>query len=395
MAKAMTAETKTPADRAPAKGSEAMKFRAAQSTFAAALDRVLQVVPQKTTMPVLGHLLLEAKGGMVRLTATDLDLTISTVVEATIEREGSVTLPAKRFAEIVRQLDAASDVELDVQRANALIVGGRANFRIVGMGAEEFPRVPDMDMKKSFSLPGEVVRKAIQRTVFCVSRDETRRALTGVLWEITGSTLALIGTDGHRLARISLPVAIEIDGRKEVIVPTKALQQMLRLAGETPAGAVETRIAEDHAIFRFEGTTLFTRLIEGPFPKYQDVIPKQNDKRLVVRRTTLLDALRRVNLLSDSITHQVRFSLKPDLLTLSARTQDVGEAREEMEAQYGADEMEMGYNAVYLGDILRAMDGEEILISLSTPLNAGLFEPLEQGQDENYLCLVMPLRLVD
>ncbi len=394
MAKATATEAKPAGDRA-ARGGETLKFRVPQALFAAALDRVLQVVPQKTTMPVLGHLLLEARDGAVRLVATDLDLTISTTLEAAVEAEGAVTLPAKRFAEIVRQLDSASDVEVDVQRANALSVGGRANFRIVGMGSEEFPRVADMDAKKGFTLSAEIIRKAIQRTVFCVSRDETRRALTGVLWEITGSSLALIGTDGHRLARISLPVGIEIDGRKEVIVPTKALQQMLRLAGEFPEASVSTKNADDHAVFRFEGTTLFTRLIEGPFPKYQDVIPKNNDKRLVVRRTALLDALRRVNLLSDSITHQVRFSLKRDLLVLSARTQDIGEAREEVEAQFGSEEMDMGFNAVYLGDILRAMDTEEILISLSTPLNAGLFEPLEQGQEENYLCLVMPLRLVD
>jgi DNA polymerase-3 subunit beta len=263
------------------------------------------------------------------------------------------------------------------------------------MNADEFPRVPDMNFKKGFSLPAEILKKAIQRSAFCVSRDETRRALTGVLWEITGSSLAMVGTDGHRLARISLPVAIEVEGRREVIVPTKALLQLLRLVGESADAAASVKLGDDHAIFRMDGTTVFTRLIEGPFPKYQDVIPKNNDKRLVIRRGPLVDALRRVNLLSDTITHQVKFSLKPDLLVLSARTQDVGEAREEIEVQYGSEEMDLGYNAVYLGDVLRAMETEEILVSLSTPLNAGLFEPVEQGPNENFLCLVMPLRLVD
>jgi DNA polymerase-3 subunit beta len=377
------------------RGNDAMKFRVPQAEFAASLDRVLQAVPQKTTMPVLGHLLLEAERETVRLTATDLDLTISTAVRATVEREGKITLPAKRFAEIVRQLDPSSDVEIDIQRGNALIVGGRANFRIVGMNAEEFPRIPDMAFKKGLSLPEEILKKAIQRSVFCVSRDETRRALTGVLWEVTGSSLAMVGTDGHRLARISLPVSIDVEGRREVIVPTKTLQQLLRLVGETAEGAVALKLGDDHAVFRIGETTLFTRLIEGPYPKYQDVIPKNNDKRLVVKRAALLDALRRVNLLSDTITHQVRFSLSPDRLVLSARMQDVGEAREELEVQYNAEEMDLGYNAVYLGDVLRAMETEEILVSLSTPLNAGLFEPTEQGPEENFLCLVMPLRLVD
>jgi DNA polymerase-3 subunit beta len=186
-----------------------------------------------------------------------------------------------------------------------------------------------------------------------------------------------------------------VEGRKEVIVPTKALQQLLRLAAEFPEGTFTAKIASDHAVFRIEGTTLFTRLIEGPFPKYQDVIPRSNDKRLIVKRAPLLDALRRVNLLADSITHQVRFSLREGRLVLSARTQDIGEAQEDLEAQYASEEMDIGYNGMYLGDLLRNMDGEDVLISLSSPLNAGLFEPLEQGQEENYLCLVMPLRLID
>lgn len=393
MAKAVAEEANVQSKKT--KESDPMKFRAPQSLLAASLDRVLQVVPQKTTMPILGHLLVEAEAGNVRLTATDLDLTVSTTIESTVEKGGAITMPAKRFAEIVRQLDPTCDVEIEVQHSNILLTGGRASFRILGMAAEEFPKMPEADLKKTFALSTEIVRKAIQRTVFCVSRDETRRALTGVLWEITASSLALVGTDGHRLARISLPVGIEIEGRKEVIVPTKALQQLLRLAGEFPDATFAAKIAPDHAVFRIEGTTLFTRLIEGPFPKYQDVIPRNNDKRLVVRRAELLDALRRVNLLSDTITHQVRFSLKPDSLVLSARTQDIGEAREEVGAQYGSEEMDIGYNGAYLGDILRNMDSEEVLISLSTPLNAGLFEPLEQNKDENYLCLVMPLRLID
>jgi DNA polymerase-3 subunit beta len=148
-------------------------------------------------------------------------------------------------------------------------------------------------------------------------------------------------------------------------------------------------------IFRFEKTVLFTRLIEGPYPKYQDVIPRSNDKRVVVRREALLDALRRVSLLADSLTHQVRMSVKRDLVVLSARTQDIGEAQEEVEAQYGGEELDLGYNANYLAEILRNVETEEVLVSLSTPLAAGLMEPAEQGADENYLCLLMPLRLVD
>jgi DNA polymerase-3 subunit beta len=158
---------------------------------------------------------------------------------------------------------------------------------------------------------------------------------------------------------------------------------------------VQVKLAEDHIVFRCGETTLFTRLIEGPFPRYQDVIPKENDKKVIVRRDALVDALRRVSLLSDNLTRQVRVTLRRDAVVLSSRTQDVGEAQEEVEARYGGDEMALGYNAHYLSDVLRNVDTEEVLLSLSTPLNAGLIEPLEQGADENYLCLIMPLRLVD
>ncbi len=372
-----------------------MKFTTPQTTLAAAVDRVLNVVPQKTTMPVLGHLLVEASGKQIKLTATDLDLTIATTIEGEVGREGSVTLPAKRFSEIVRQLDPSADVEIDVTKANALITAGRANFRILGMGAEEFPKIPPMTFKKGVNIPADTLKKAIQKTVFCVSRDETRRALTGILWEVTKSSMAMVGTDGHRLARISVPVEIQVDAKRECIVPTKALNQIVRLAGEAIEGAVTVKLADDHVVFKLDKTTLRTRLSEGPFPKYQDVIPKDNDKKVIVNRDVIGDALRRVSLLSDNLTHQVRVAVKRDQLVLSARTQDIGEAQEEIEAQYGGEEMDMGFNAQYLAEVLRNVETEEVLMSLSTPLNAGLVEPMEQGEDENYLCLIMPLRLVD
>ena len=391
--------TNTATEEKGAAGTEApggkMKFRTPQTTLAAAVDRVLNVVPQKTTMAALGHLLLEASGKHVKLTATDLDLTIQTTIDAEVLQDGRVTLPAKRFSEIVRQLDPAGDVELDVHKANALITAGRANFRILGMGPEEFPNVPALAFKKGVSIPAEQLRKAIQKTVFCVSKDETRRALTGILWEVDKNSMSMVGTDGHRLARISLPVEIGIDKRVESIVPTKALNQVLRLAGEAIEDGVQVKLAEDHVVFKFEKTTLFTRLIEGPFPKYQDVIPKGNDKKLIVKRYALTDALRRVSLLADNLTHQVRMAMNQDTAVLSARTQDIGEAQEEIEAQYGAEELVMGFNAQYLGDVLRNIETEEVLLSVSTPLAAALVEPLEQGEDENYLCLIMPLRLVD
>jgi DNA polymerase-3 subunit beta len=373
----------------------AMRFTTPQTTLASAVDRVLNVVPQKTTMPVLGHLLLEASGKQVQLTATDLDLTIRTQIDADVARKGTVTLPAKRFSEIVRQLDPSGDVEIDVHKASALITAGQANFRILGMGTDEFPQIPGLDFKEGVTIPGDALKKAIQKTVFCVSRDETRRALTGVLWEVSGSSMAMVGTDGHRLARICLPVEIDVEGDRDCIVPTKALQQVVRLSGDAGEKGILVKITEDHVIFRLENTTLFTRLIEGPFPKYQDVIPKENDKKIVARREALGDALRRVSLLSDNLTHQVRMSLRPDRVVLSARTQDIGEAQEEIEIQYGGEDMDIGFNAQYLGEVLRNIDREEVLLSLSTPLNAGLIEPLEQTEEENYLCLIMPLRLVD
>ncbi|MDP6461566.1 MAG: DNA polymerase III subunit beta, partial [Gemmatimonadota bacterium] len=210
-----------------------------------------------------------------------------------------------------------------------------------------------------------------------------------------GDTMTMVGTDGHRLARISVPAKLDISPALSVIVPTKALQQVLRLTGDTVEENLEAKIAEDHAIFRFEGTTLHTRLIEGPFPKYQDVIPKDNDKKVVMNRLALSEALKRVSVQSDTLTHQVRLTIRPDEVVLSARTQDVGEGEDHVIAQYGGEEMSAGYNAVYLNEILRNMETEEVLLSLGTPLNAGLVEPLEQGEEENYLCLIMPLRLVD
>ncbi|MAF27492.1 MAG: DNA polymerase III subunit beta [Gemmatimonadetes bacterium] len=387
--------SKSTRSQTSSEGRGSMKLRISQSALASAVDRVLSVVPQKTTMPVLGQLLLQAQGGEIRLTATDLDLAISTVMDGEITTEGAITLPARRFSEIVKLLDPSADVVIEVNKSAVLIVAGRANFRIFGMDASEFPKVPGMGFKKGVSISTAQLRKVIRMTVFCVSRDETRRALTGVLWEVGGDTMTMVGTDGHRLARISVPAKLDISPALSVIVPTKALQQVLRLTGDTVEENLEAKIAEDHAIFRFEGTTLHTRLIEGPFPKYQDVIPKDNDKKVVMNRLALSEALKRVSVQSDTLTHQVRLTIRPDEVVLSARTQDVGEGEDHVIAQYGGEEMSAGYNAVYLNEILRNMETEEVLLSLGTPLNAGLVEPLEQGEEENYLCLIMPLRLVD
>jgi DNA polymerase-3 subunit beta len=390
MTNTMTEETKKTVT-----GSGTMKIRAPQTVLTTAIDRVLNVVPQKTTMPALGHLFLEARKGEVTVTATDLDLTVTTAFAAEVDEEGSVALPAKRFSEIARQLDPQSDVALDVRKAAALITAGRANFRILGIGSDEFPKGQPLGFTKGISIPAELLRKAIQKTVFSVSRDETRRALTGVLWELSGRSMSMVGTDGHRLARISIPIELAVNSGTQIIVPTKTLNQALRLVSEAQDGVVQVKVAEDHLIFRFGGTSLFSRLIEGPFPRYQDVVPKDNDKKVVVKRALLTDALRRVSLLSDNLTHQARLTIKPDLLVLSAKTQDIGEAKEEVEIQYSGPEIDLAYNANYLAEILRNIESEQVLLSLGTPLNAGLVEPLEQGEDENYLCIIMPLRLVE
>ena len=369
-----------------------MKVRVKQDHLAKVLGVVTGVVPATSAIPVLSNLLLEVDGGKVKLSATDLDISVISMVEAEVKGSGAVTIPAKRFQEIVREL-SGEDVEIEVDGNKINVTCSRSNFKIMGMEKDQFPKVADLAKKDRVSISAAVLEKMIRRSIFSVARDDTRPVLSGVLWEITPKELAMVGTDGHRLARMGIAGDFGIKQEAGVIVPPKALNQILRLL----AGEDEVGVAIDNAFVGFfvGETTVYSRRIEGTFPNYRQVIPKSNANLLVVKREDLASATRRVSLLADSKTHKIKMVLSKSSVRLTASTPDLGEAEEEVPATYTGDDMTIGYNAAYILDAVKGTDSDEIRFELGTPVGASILKPAAEPEGESYLCLVMPLRLAE
>lgn len=371
-----------------------MKFSIGRQDLDKAIQRVLAVVSPKTTLPVLANFLMESDegGDTVSLTATDLDMTVTTRAGAEISEGGGITLPAKRFAEIVRELGDA-DIEVEVEGEEIHIRCGRSKFRIVGIPREEFPTLPESDPASAFTVDAKVLARMVDKVSFCVSKDETRPSLNGAFWEFAADGMGMTATDGHRLATFQTKGEFKALAGKNMIVPPKALSHAVRIMSGDGEGAVKVSIQENHVAFFVGSTTINSRLLEGPFPNYRQVIPKDNDKELVLDREELASAVRRVAVLADALTHQVRMKLSKSKVELVVSTPDVGEAREEISGSFNADSMEVGYNANYLLDVLKHIGGTDVRFLLGSAVGAAVVNAADEEEGEEYTCLLMPLRL--
>lgn len=372
-----------------------MDFVIDKADLARTMDLVLHIVPPKTTLPVLSNILLEVKKDSITVVSTDLDTSISTKVPGKVESEGIITVPARRLGEIVRLMPDKPIRFFLEGETKIRIECGDTRYGIMGIAEDEFPKIPPIQSKEKILLPAGVLRRMIGKTAFAVSKDETRPALNGIFWRVEANRMEMVSTDGYRLAKIEKKGKFPVKGKKEFLVSPKALSQMVHLFGESDEDDVDITVDNNYLVFSFGDTIVYSRLMEGPFPKYEQVIPKGNDKILVVNRGEAIVACRRVALLSDTLTHQVQFSLKKNVMMLRSNTPDLGEATDQIQAEYSDDEMDIGYNAAYMTDIFKNIDGDKVKFRLDTPIKAALMEPLEQEKDENYFCLLMPLRLAE
>jgi len=373
-----------------------MKVRLSKDEVTEALASIQQVVPPKTTLPILSNLLLKAEEGRLHISSTDLDISMRTSVQCDLMEDGVTTIPARKFSEIVKELPEET-FQLDESEDRISLTCGRGQYKLTGMDWEEFPKIQDAVEGVRVQIEGDKLKRMVVKTSFAVSGDETRPALGGVLWKISGKDTRMVSTDGHRLALIEMRGVIggEGDGEVEIIVPPKALNKITRLIGEGK-GLREIVIGEKYLQAEIGDTVLLTRLIEGPYPNYELVMPKDNDKRLVVGKDVLEAAVKRVSILSNTQTHQVRFDLEESSAQLSAISPDLGaEAREHIEVAYDGPPMTLAYNAAYLLEVLRHVSQGEVELTLKTPVSAGLVRPVEQEGGEDITFLLMPLRLND
>jgi DNA polymerase-3 subunit beta len=369
-----------------------MKFTITRERLQEGLGAVANAVPTKTTLPVLSNILVEAVADGIRLSGTDLDIAVSTLVPAEVDTEGAVTLPARKLVEIVRELPSAAVRITAAGEQRVSLECGRSRFKLLGIPRDEFPTFPPIKFDGGWAVASADLQKLIGHVAFAASTEESRPILNGVLWELRRDRMRMVATNGHRLARMDVAVG---GGKQsgDFIVPPKALEQIRRLFGT--GDEVEIARSENHLGFRSGQTFVSTRLIEGPYPNYEQVIPRDNDRIAVVDKQGLIATLRRVGVVASDQTHRVRLAFAGGALKFTVSTPDLGEANDEMAVNYEGEPLEIGFNANYLLEILKFMPTDEVRITMKAPERAATVEPAGWDDPASYLCLVMPLRLVD
>jgi DNA polymerase-3 subunit beta len=370
-----------------------MKLTITREQLQEGLVAVAASVPTKTTLPVLANLLLEASRDGLRMSGTDLDIAVSTTVPASLDQEGAITLPARKLVEIVRELPSNPIRIIASGEQRVSIECGRSRFRLLGLPREEFPAFPAVKFEGGWRAPARDLQKLISHVAFAASTEESRPILNGVLWELRPERMRMVATNGHRLARMDVPATAAGGGQADLIVPPKALEQIRRLF--STEDEVEVARSENHLGFRSATTQIFTRLIEGPYPNYEQVIPRENDKTATADKSALTAALRRMSIVASDQTHRIRMGFASGTCKLSVQTPDLGEAQEEVTVAYEGDPLEIGFNAAYLLEILKYIPTDEVRLTFKAPERAATIEPVGWNDSASFLALVMPLRLVD
>jgi len=370
-----------------------MNFTISKADFYEALHKVVGVVPQKTTISVLTCILLELENQQLRLTGTDLEVSVTISLPVKAEENGSAAIPAKLLLEIVRELP---DVPLNIYSDmgdKIVIKTEKGLYKLATQPREDFPRINIEEGEVSFDIDSKLLSRMTDKTIFAVSNDELRPALTGINMTLSPTEVSFVGTDGHRLSRIvSRKFSAPDNAPLNIIIPTKALNLMMRILNSEQS--LKVQVGEDHIQFEFAAAVIYSKLINGSFPNYERVIPKDNDKKLYVNRELLISTLRRVSIFSSSLTNQVRFVINPAEITIHSEDIEYGaEAKEVIPATFTDEWMQIGYNSTYLLDILRHIDQEQVVFELKDGGSAAIVYPENQDADESMLMLIMPIRI--
>lgn len=363
-----------------------MKFRISKEAFLDGLQKVQHVVSSRTTLPILSNVLLVAREGRLSFTTTDLDVGISGSVEAQVEREGATTLPAKKLVSIVRELPS-SEVEVSVDSKNhASIRSGPSFFKIIGLGEAEFPPLPDFSNAKDFKIPQQVLKDGLKKTSYAISTDETRYVLNGIFASLREGKMTLVATDGRRLAMVEADLEFPASHESDVIIPTKAVQELQRLLGDEDD--VVMKLTDSQVSFQIGDTLLCSKLIDGNYPNYRQVIPGDSNERIVIAREALLETVRRVSLLSSDKSNSIKLVFNSNQIEVSANSPDVGEALETIDVVYSGAPIQIAFNPEFLQAPLRALDSSDIYLDLIDEMSPGVIR-IEGA----FLYVLMPMRV--
>lgn len=363
-----------------------MKFSVSKEKLLAGLQAVQNVVSTRTTLPILSNVLLQARGGEVRMTTFDLDVGVSSSIEATVEKEGATTLPARRLSTIVRELPA-SDVYIEVDAKNtASIRCGQTFFKIHGLPEEEFPPLPAFDNARVFHLKLSALTDAIKKTQYAISTDETRYVLNGIFFSFRDEKLTMVATDGRRLALVDLEVEFPRSDEIDIIVPTKCVTELTRLG--TADTDVKMSVTENQVSFEVGGTLLVSKLIEGNYPNYKQVIPAEAKERVVLERELFHTAVRRVSLLASEKSNSVKLVFTKNNIEIAANTPDIGEAKESIPVTYKGREFSIAFNPEFLIAPLRNLPNDEVYLDLIDEMSPGVIKI-----NSPFLYVLMPMRI--
>ena len=363
-----------------------MKLALARDNLLRGLQTIYPIVPIRGTLPILTHILLEAKKETIQMTATDLELGISTILPAEVAEEGAVAIPAKRFYELVKELPNET-LHLSAKKNQQLSLEcGKRLFKIMGLPKEEFPHLPTPNNTAGIVIDQPVLQAMLSLTTFAVSKDENRYVLTGVLFTTQNGWLRLVSTDGRRMAMVEREAKTGGEAEQQRVVPEKALGDLSRLLEEN--ATVKITLRDNQIGFDLGNTFLVTRLIEGKFPNYEQVIPTQSPNKLIAQREEFLMAARRISLWTTPESPSIRLELKPDKLILSKQTPEVGEAQEEIQVKYRGPEFSIGFNPTYLIDVLKVLSDGHVELELP-----GSEKPAVIRTKDHYLYVVLPMQL--
>jgi len=371
-----------------------MKLTIKKEEILKGLQRIQGVVEKKNTMPILSNMLLIAEGSSIEIIATDLEIGLRGRYAAEVEKPGAVTVSAKKMYEIVRELPA-EDLQIKVEDGNWVkIISGRSQFKLVGLPKDEYPSLPDVAEEGMIAIDGEVLRDMIKKTLYSVGENDARYVLNGLFVHMSqvkgGLNIRMVGTDGHRLSMIDR--VIDAKHKEEsFIIPKKAMLELRRILEEdSPKGELRLGFSKNHALFKRDGLVMVSKLIDGNYPNYLQVVPAKSTKKVTIAKDVFTHAVKRVSILSKEKTNAVKMQLEEGRLMLSTNNPEVGEASEELAVDYKGDGVAIGFNSRYLMDVLSAMDRQTIALELNDALSPCLIT--EEG-DEHYKCVVMPMRV--
>jgi len=368
-----------------------MKFTCDRSALVDKLGVLARGVSTRSALPVLSGILLQAGEGRLDLYSTDMELSIKATLQTPVERDGEIVVPARLFSDVVRNL-ADEDVAIEAGEAAVKVSCGRASFSLNSWAAADFPQTSTFDMTGAFKVGRDPFVETLNKAGRAASRDETRPILTGVLMTIMGDTLKMVATDSYRLAVKETKLDHALDTEVQAIVPVKALGEVTRLASALGPGDIEVAVGENQVVFKLSDPAgdvwIASRLIEGQFPNYKQLLPETFEHEVTIDRGQLMATARRVSLLAQK-NAPLRMSFAENRLTMKALTQDVGQAEESLDVAFTGEPFEIGFNPGYLIEGVDAVDDEEALLRFTSPLRPGLVS----GPGDDFTYLIMPIRL--